>query len=253
MRWLPSILSIIAHAALIFCVIGLVRRPHFKKVPFFFTYVLYEEVQFTTLFVIVLWEYFGGPKRLYQWVEIIGGAGISSCLQLAVFYEIVNTLVLPHSTARATLQPILRWVTAVAILLAVGISATFSRAGLRPLTQSFEVLNFSANLVNLSLLLALFLFSRTLHISWKSLPAGVALGFGITSGAEIGATSLVSAFGMNGVASADVIRLGAFLICTVVWLAYICLPARHQQFAGESAKREEIEAWHQDMQRIVQP
>lgn len=250
MHWLLLILWTMPHAVLIFCVIGLVRHSRFKTLPFFFTYVIYEEVLFSVLLLVAFWiGYWGGPKALYQWITVVGSVGISSCLQLAVFYEIVNTLILPQSPTLAALRPLIRWATATTILLAVGISAAFSSAGLRPLNHIFEVLNFSTNLVNLSLLMLLCLFTRTLRISWRSLPAGVALGFGINSSAEIGATSLVSAFGMNGINSSDIIRMLAFLACTLIWLIYIFLPDARPRFTGQGVQRSEIEIWSQQLQK----
>lgn len=254
MHWLLLILWTTPHAILIFCVIGLVRHSRFKTLPFFFTYVIYEEVLFSVLLPVVFWiGYWGGPKALYQWITVVGSVGISSCLQLAVFYEIVNTLILPQSPTLAALRPLIRWATATTLLLAVGISAALSSAGLRPLNHIFEVLNFSTNLVNLSLLMVLLLFTRTLRISWRSLPTGIVLGFGINSSAEIAATSLVSAFGMNGIVSKDIIRMLAFIACTVVWLIYILLPEKTPQFTGPGVQKSEIESWNEEMQKIVEP
>lgn len=251
MRWLAYILSIVAHVLLIFCLIGLARRSAFKKVPFFFSYVLYEELQFATSLAVIFWAYHGGPKALYQWVTVIGGVGISSLVQFAVFYEIVNILILPRSPALMVLRPLIRWVSAAALLAAVGISATFSWAGLLPLTHTFEILNFSANVVNLSLLLVLFLFARTFHISWKSLPAGIALGFGITSSTEMGATSFISALGVKGIIPSDLVRMLGFLVCTLVWLVYIFLPEARPQFTGQDVQRSEMEIWEQQLEGIV--
>jgi len=144
-----------------------------------------------------------------------------------------------------------RGVAILMLLLSAGIAATFSRAGLRPLTDIFEVLNFSANLVNLGLLLVLFLFTRTFHISWKSLPAGIVLGFGIASSAEIGATGFISGLGMNGILSSDMLRTLAFLVCTIVWIIYAFLPDTGQEFTGPGVRRSEIEAWNQDLHKIL--
>lgn len=240
------ILWIIAHVILIFCIIGLLKRSRFKEAPFFLSYVVYEEVLFAALLPIAYWK---AGAVIYQWVVIVGGVGIDSCLQLAVFYGIVKTLILPNSPHMAILKPLLRTVLAVTILLAAGISGSLANAGLRPLVRIFEVLNFSTNLLNLGLLLVLFFFTRTFHISWKSLPMGVALGFGITSSAEIGATSLVSGWGMNALALSDALRLSAFIACSVVWLVYIYLPNR--RVIGQAVQQAEIELHEKALAGIV--
>ena len=245
------VLWIISHSLLAFCLIGLLRRSRFKMLLFFLVYVIFEEAQFAVLLAIsllALYRHTLAPT--YQWVAIVG-LGISSCLQLAVFYEIASTLILPNSRLRNILRNLLRAAAAVTILLAAGLSAEFSSFGLRPLTHIFTVLNFSTNLINLGLLFILFLFTKAFRVSWKNLHAGVMLGFAITSSAEIGATSALSAFGMKGVVSSDLIRMSAFIVCTLVWLIYIFLPETNAGFTGEQVGQSEIEIRTQELHGIV--
>lgn len=248
---------IVAHAILIPCVGGLLRGSRFnKKVPLFFSYLIFEELLFGFLFFITFWGSHH-PKSarfyavLYQWIAV-GGLGVSSCLQLGIFYEIVNTLILPRSPILARLRPLLRWAMALTILLATGISAIFSTAQLRPLAHVFDALNFSANLVNCGLLLVLLLYTRTFYISWKSLPAGIALGFGINSSIEIGASSLISALGMKSIVPGDIVRMAGFLVCSLIWLFYIFRADAGAQYKGQGVQKSEIEAWHEDLQKVVE-
>lgn len=220
---------------------------------FFFAYVAWEEFVFVVLLGIVIWQrYGGGPGALYQPVMMVGNVGIGSCLQLAVFYELIKTLILPHSPVLVALRPLIRWAAAVAILVAVAISAAASYAGFGPVTHIFEALNFSTNLVNLGLLLLLLLFTRVFHVSWKSLPAGIALGFGINSSVEIGAASLVSALGVKSIILSDVVRMLAYLACTVIWLVYVFLPGGESRFTGQGVQEAEIEAWSEELQKIAE-
>lgn len=251
MRILVLILWILPHAALIPCIVGMIRTSEFKRMRFFFVYMVWEELVFAVLLSIVLWQSFGGgPAGLYQPVMMVGNVGIGSCLQLAVFYEVVNTLVLPHSPALAALGPLIRWAAAVAILVAVATSAAVSYSGLRPVTHIFEALNFSANLVNLGLLILLLIFTRTFHVSWKSLPAGIALGFGVNSSVEVGVASLVSALGAKSIDLSDVVRMSAYLACTVIWLAYVFMPESRPRFSGQGLQKSELEVWNQELQKM---
>lgn len=196
-------------------------------------------------------RYGGAPRVLYQWVLVVGSVGIASCLQLGVFYEIVNTLILPRSPLKTVLRHSIRWATAATILLAATIPAAFSAVGLQTSIHIFQVLNFSTNLINLGLLLVLFMFTRAFHISWKSLSAGVALGFGITSSIKIGAASLIFAFGMKSIVPGDIVRMLGYLACTIVWLIYIFRHEASSQYSGQSAEKLEIESWSQELRNIV--
>lgn len=83
----------------------------------------------------------------------------------------------------------------------------------------------------------------------KACPWGWRSDFGITSSAEIGATSLVSGWGMNALALSDALRLSAFIACSVVWLVYIYLPNR--RVIGQGVQQAEIELHEKALAGIV--
>lgn len=256
MKFLHLWLWIIPHILVAFCLVDLLRSTRYKQFPFFYGYLIAEEAVFAFLFGIYLLKRVGashlaGFLAIYPWVVVIGVA-VSSCLQIAILYEVAHQLVLSRSTLAAALRFLLQWAAALFLLLAIGIGAAFSGSGIKSVNHVFEVLNFSANLVNLGLLLIFLLFTSALRISWNSLPAGIMLGFGLVSSAEVGATSLISALGDRGVVSADVVRTAGFLACTAVWLIYILLPDKNPQFTGQGLHKSEIELWDQELHRIVE-
>ena len=241
------------HVFLVFCFLGLMRHARHKAFPSFFGYLLLEESQFLLCLVIRLRTLrVGGTWGLYQWI-VVAGIALSSCLQLAVLYEVAKKLISPGSPLASILRFVMRWTAALFILLAAGVGALFSESGLSRVAHAFEILNFSASLINLGLLLVLLALTRSFKISWKNLPAGIVLGFGITSSTEIGATGFISAFGTHGVIPSDLLRTLGFLVCTLVWLAYIFLPVDRSRFIGQRVQKSEIETWHDELHNIVNP
>jgi hypothetical protein len=103
----------------------------------------------------------------------------------------------------------------------------------------------------LGLLISLLFFSRALQISWQSLPAGIALGLGISASAELSGAALLSVLGRAGYIPVDFIRMGAFHLCVVIWLVYIFLPSRSPSFTGHRPDRTDLEAWDQYLQKMV--
>jgi hypothetical protein len=75
------------------------------------------------------------------------------------------------------------------------LSAQLLRNDAEQLWPIFQTLQFSANLVKLGLLFVLLVCTIGLKIPWKSRPAGLVLGFGIQSSAEMGAWAFYSAVG----------------------------------------------------------
>jgi len=85
--------------------------------------------------------------------------------------------------------------------------------------------------IELGLLVCLVLFAGTLGISWKRLQAGILLGWGISSAANILAMLLLSRMGHTFILSAQVLRNAGFNICVIVWLRYIFRPEQPSNYS----------------------
>jgi hypothetical protein len=244
-------LWIAPHLLLALCLIGLLRNGRYKKFPIFFTYIVFEEVLFCGLLTIYLPALRPvASLEGYRWVLVIGTV-VSAILQLATLYEIANVLILDRWYLARALRPLLRWTVALLILGTAAVSATLSQTGMQRVMNVFEVLNFSSSVINLGLLVALLLFTRALHVAWKSLPAGVVLGFGISSSVEMIASSLIS-LGKTSYINIDYMRMAAFHACVLVWLVYTFRQERSPQSIDSGIPKPDLEAWNQDLQRMIE-
>ena len=115
----------------------------------------------------------------------------------------------------------------------------------------FRVLDFSSNVVQSGLLVVLFLFSRVLHVSWRSCAAGIILGFGFFSSVELATSALRPEFADSGNIAIDLIQMAAYHVCVLVWLIYLFLPERSLRFIGSGLEKSDIEFWDQELQRMV--
>jgi len=251
MVFLQFYLWIAPHLLLALCLLGLLRNRRYKEFPIFFTYTIFEEALFSVLLVV----YFLALRSMaslptYRWI-LVTKIAIAAILQLASLYETANVLFLNRWYLTHTLRPLLRWAAVLLILSASAVSALFSQNGMQRVMNVFEVLNFSSSVINLGLLVVLLLFTRVLHVSWKSLPAGVVLGFGISSGAETIASILISVNRASYI-NIDYLRMAAFHACVLVWLVYTLRPERKLELAEPGFKKSDLEAWNQDLQRMMQ-
>jgi hypothetical protein len=228
------------------------RRNLQRQFPFLFAYVLFQLFDFLAAAVnnvLVALD----PKHsltVYRWI-MVWDLGIIALITLGVIYELVNEMVLARSTLAQTLRPIVRWGSAGLLLVIAATSGRLAVAGVERVMNTFQVLDFSASVLLVGLLLILFLFSRVLRISWRSFPVGIAIGLGIVGCAELSASGLLSVLGARRYVAIDVLRMAAFHACVLVWLAYLVLPERRPKFAGKPLKTAELDSWDQELRKMV--
>lgn len=252
MVFLRFYLWVAPHLLLALCLAGLLRKRIYKAFPVFVAYVVFEEALFAALMV----AYFLLARSLaslaaYQWVLVIGTA-ISAILQLATLYEIANALILKRYSLTSMLRPLLRWAAVLLILLAGLMSGLLSQNGMQRVVNVFQVLNFSFSVINLGLLVVLVLFTSAFAVSWKSLPVGVVLGFGISSSVEMIASTLISVLGKTGYVNLDYLRMTAYHACVLVWVVYIFRRDRIPPLSGQRLQKPDLEAWNQELERMAE-
>jgi hypothetical protein len=243
-------LWIAPHVLLGIFLIFLLRRKLQRELPIFTTYVVFELIQFLVLFTLSLHSPF--PNAIYKWTLVVG-AGIGSILGLGVIYELASELLLSRSPLKPVLRPILQLILAVLLLGAAGASGAFSGISVQRATNTFQTIDFSSNLIEAGMVLALFVFARVLRVSWHSWSAGVVLGFGVAASIDLVTAALRAAWGKRAFVAADITQMAAFHVCVVIWLFSLFLarrPAAH--FADAKLTVSDLELWDQELQRMVQ-
>lgn len=250
LRWY---LWITPNALLGVCLLGVLRTQRQKQLPIFTAFLFNEFVLFLAgITADALLRKSLISLNAFDWVTTVSSA-LSLTLELCVLFELANELMLSRSSAAQVLRSLLRWTSALLLLVAAGVSPLFSQSGLQRVMKTFQSVDFSLNLIIIGLLLALLLFSRVLRISWRSLPTGIALGFGVYASAEIAASSLLSLLGRSGYVRVDLVRLAAFHMCVVVWLIYIFFRPEVPTTPVQGLKKLDLEAWDHELERMVHP
>ena len=233
----------------------LLRGRVYNRLPFFCVYVGFNLVNFVLLLSVskLAAHVSPSPFHVYQSFALACLAS-DVILQYLVIYELAKELLI-HLTFVKKLFPVVRWIAASLVLAAAALAALLPQSGIGRLMSAFQTLQFSANLIYTFLLLLLLSFSRALNVSWKSLPAGIALGLGIWSSAEMASSAFYSLVGKPGPGylAIDLVRSTAFLLCTVIWLVYILRPQRSPKFTGTRLELSELELLDQQVQRMLRP
>jgi hypothetical protein len=234
------------------CALLLWRRHLHRKYPIFAAYVAFLLLEFLSLLIAdVLILHSIISLATYRWLLVVG-TGIAAALQIAVLYELARELLLSRSALAHWVGSLLRSSLAIALIAAVGFFALFPQTGSERVVLAFQGLDFASNLIGVGLLLALMLCTRAFRISWRSLPAGIALGFGINATAELCGAALLSVFvGRNGYVATDFIRTGSYHVCVLIWLVYILKPDRPPNFKGKRLGKVDLETWGRELQKML--
>jgi len=244
-------LWIAPHLLLAVCLAKVLRLRLHQEFPVFVSYVVFEEAQFAISFIVYLLVIRSlCSVATYRWF-LVTATLVSGVLQLASVYEISAALVMRRSPLARMWWPLLRWATALFVLLAGTVSGLISQPGIQRAGNAFEVLNFSANVINIGVLVVLLAFSSLFHVTWRSLAAGFVLGFGINSGLEMAATALMASMGSRGYIAMDVIRMVGFHTCVLIWLVYVFRRKKSVQVIGHGLSRVDLELWNDELQRLV--
>jgi hypothetical protein len=215
-------LDVAPNLVLSVAVVFLLRRGLRKLFPFFFYYIVFQLVCFVLALIAYLYILSDPHRlsRLYQWV-VTSELLIQSCFEVGVLYELSEHVLLSSITRWHGLRSFLRWGAAILVLTGSVTSSLVMRGNLTRVLETFQTLNFGINLIKVGFLIMLILLTRVLDISWKGLSSGIALGFGIAALTDVAASALMSDFTKLQNGTVDILRMGAFLICTLVWLGYI--------------------------------
>ena len=241
-------LWIAPHILLGIFLICLLWRRLQRKLPIFVAYVVFELVQFILLFTIFLHSPF--PAAIYRWTLVVG-TGISSILELGVIYELANELLLSRSSLGSALRPALQIILALLLLGAAIGSGAFSGISVQRVTNIFEMIDFSSNLIEAGMVLSLFIFARALRVSCHNWVAGVALGFGVSASIDLVSAALRAEWGKRAFVAADLTQMAAFHVCVVIWLVSLFLADRTPPFTDAKLKISDLELWDQELQRMV--
>lgn len=248
LRWY---LWVAPNVLLLPCLYGLLRRRNYQTFPFFVAYIAAQLALFAAALPVAL-AVVGSPSYMLVYRRVlIADVGVSGLLGLGVMYELADRLIASRTSLRPVMQHLMQWTVAFLVLIAAFSTALISQSGIEQIMKIFQVLDFSSNLVRLGLLLVVVVFSRVLRVSWRSLPAGIALGFAVLAATEMAVAPLFSELGRNYYQRLDLVRMVAFHACVLTWLVYIFLPANSLYFIGHRPDQADLKAWNQELLKIV--
>jgi len=229
-----------------------IRRGCQRVFPVFVCYTSWVTVEGV---VLLYMDYTPSVSGNQYFVAYILGLVICSAARFAIVYEIFKHLLNRYPALSKSGTGLFRLVT-VALLVLVILLAKFSPPGGHdPLMSTVFALETTIDIVQVGLLLFVFVFSGVFGLSWRSHVFGIALGLGIFGTVSLSTSAIraqlqpIAPNQMTNITS--VIDQGTYVICALIWLAYLLATERPPQTPKPRPPKHDLGAWNQELQRFL--
>jgi hypothetical protein len=185
------------------------------------------------------------------------GAVGETALGFCVIYEIFNYILTDYPAAGELGARLFRWATILLLLISVALAWYAPASGSGHAMAVFYVLQRTVSILQCGLLIFLFLFSRSLGLSWRSYAFGIALGFGIYASVTLGTAAIRSQIEATATnLSTDILTListGKSLACILIWIAYLLAQERQPKVPTRPLPPHDLDSWNRALQRLLHP
>jgi hypothetical protein len=212
------------------------RRRLQKEFPYFFNYVIFQVLSFLVEFPLRNW-----PNYYYVYWAV---QALSIVVSFAVLLEIFKDAFRPYEALRDLSVILFRWCALVVLLLGGMWAITSWRENqIDNITNAIYLVDRSVRLMQCGLVLFLLLFSEYLGIRRRNLLFGIAVGFGFFAAVNMLVMTALSHHSYFSKSTLSRINGIAYVISTLIWLAYAALPSTVRGGAKQVA--EATQKWDQ--------
>lgn len=243
-------LFIAPHLLMVGVLFAMWRRRLARSFPWFFAYVAVEVLQFCILFPCYLRSIDGAVYfRIYM-----ACMAVSTALRFAIIADAIRHLFRNTPALQESGRQVFRWL-AVTLLLTGLVIAAYARGDVPDrLWYLVQVLNRTALIVQMGLLIALFAITKYLGLSWRNQMLGICLGLGFYACIDLIASAIRSQTGTTYNVLLNFIYMGAYHVSVVIWLVYSLARERVPLRATPmDVTHAETEAWSRELERLLHP
>jgi hypothetical protein len=221
----------IAHPVLELSLAGIMfwRGLH-RKFPVFFSYIVFQVVNFLILFPI--YKLSTGPNAVHHDLLYFYAYWISAAISLAIGFKVIHEIFLdvlrPYPNLKDLGTLLFKWAALVMFLVAMVVTAASQSGTETPLGQAVIIVQRCVRVIQCGLILFLLFFSRHLGVSRKQFSFGIALGFGSFASVELVVLALVSG-GQIHTGTVNLINTTAYSLSILTWMGYALLKATSRE------------------------
>ena len=214
-RTLWLYLWIAPHLLLIPVAVIMFRRGLHKNFPIFFSYVIFELLQFCVLFS--LRSVRGVSIATYQEIDVFSRIG-SIALRFGIIQEMFESPVAHSVPLRRTMARILNWATVVAVALTSLFVGYIYYSSFRSIVVPAYLINQALNTAQCGLIALVFFWHRYLNLRMSPMVFGIAVGMGLIAGFD----PLMHALKDSAANSrmVDLLQMAIYHCAVLIWVYY---------------------------------
>ena len=171
-------------------------------------------------------------------------------LSFAVVYEVFSNVFSSHQGLSRLATLIFRCV--LGLLLCVGLMVLLKHSpfGFKGITSAVVIVEESARIIEVGLLMCLFIMSSAFGLHWRQQIFGVALGLGLYAAVELVSVAIWGQTSKAVHEYLNVVRILGFNTSLLIWIGYLLTPER----AGskvELPQSSQLEQWNQAVMELI--
>jgi len=223
----------------------MLRARRHRDFPVFFSYLLFEILQFCVLFAVSRLEW---HMSMYVKVDLLGRAG-SIAFRFGIIQELLEAPVTHSAQLRRTMARMLRCAAAVLALLALVFIGSVYSWSLREMIFPAYAIDQTLNILQCGLLVFVFLWHRFLRLKMQDFVVGVALGMGLVAGLEPLLHALKDSRAVDSHV-VDLVRMAVYHVSVLIWLYFA---KANEVFTSDSAVASFPDArkWAVELGRVI--
>jgi hypothetical protein len=227
-------------------VVGMRQRKSHVGFPTFFTYCLFQVVNSLLLFGV----YKTGSVESYFYAYWVGTAlGIG--LGFFVIKEAFENMLKPYAGLREAAMLIFKWAAAILVLFSVISYVQGSGSGLSRVLREVTVMERNVRFIQCGLLLFVVMCSNYLNITWKSLPCGIAFGFGLFAANDLIVSNMLASQGwLFNHTTIKLFGQVIWSVSTILWCGY-AWTAKAEAKVHNMVYRPVLDRWNQAAMLIM--
>jgi hypothetical protein len=225
----------------------IVQKHRERDFPLFLLFVSLDACFSIVLFVL---DKLPGWHGSLWWKIYVPGLAATTLLRFCVIYEVFGSIFRSHPTLNRMGQTAFRAGLLGFLLAGVGAAALTRSHEQYRIMSILHLLQQTASFVQLGLLASLFVLSAYLSLAWRNFAFGIALGTGVDSAITLAAAAIKAQFGLTGNPYLNVVTVGSYDICVLIWIFYLLAQERPRSGRIDRLPKHDLELWNEELRRL---